>query len=453
MEFEGRRVLVLGLGVSGRSAVRFLAERGADVVAADERDATAIEGLEELPGHVTVRVGEAFPALAEFDLVVPSPGVPRARYAEAACAWGDIELCGRALAVPIVAVTGTNGKSTVVTMIERMACAAGLRAQAAGNVGLPALALVGRALDLAVLEVSSFQLESVERFAPRTGVLLNLSPDHLDRHGDLEGYRAAKARLFAAQREGHTAILNGDDPLVRDLALPVGVERLEFRQRTPVDAGAWLDGETVLVRRGGRLTKVDLAGVPGLETQLDNVLASLLALDTLGVDLDAAARALIDFEGLPHRCRTIATLRGVRWIDDSKATNVGAAARSLAAVPGPLVWIAGGRHKGGELDALADAARGRVRRALLIGEAAHRFERDLADAVACEVVGDLETAVARAAAIAHAGDAVLLAPACASFDQFRSFEDRGETFTRLVLGDTSAARSADGSPGAEGVRR
>lgn len=432
MEFEGQSVLVLGLGLSGRSAVRFLAERGARVVAADERPADAIEGLDALPGHVELRVGEAFPGMADFDLVVPSPGVPAARYAEAPRAWGDIELCARALRVPIVAVTGTNGKSTVVTLIEAMARAAGLRATAAGNVGLPALELVGQPLDLAILEVSSFQLESVDSFAPRAGVLLNISPDHLDRHGDLEGYRAAKARLFARQGSGHAAILNGDDPLCADLALPAGVERLLFRRQGPVAEGAWLDGPQAVVRRRGETRRVALDDVPALAAEADNVLAALLALASLDVDLDAAARGLADFEGLPHRCRLVAERNGVRWIDDSKATNVGAAVRSLTAVPGPLVWIAGGRHKGGSLSPLVAAAAGRVERALLIGEAAEALAGTLREHIDCEVVGDLERAVTRAAAIAEPGRAVLLAPACASFDQFESFSDRGRAFARAV---------------------
>ncbi|MBB82532.1 MAG: UDP-N-acetylmuramoyl-L-alanine--D-glutamate ligase [Deltaproteobacteria bacterium] len=432
-EFEGQSVLVLGLGVSGVSATRFLVERGARVTAADERAPDAIAGMEDLPATAALRVGEAFPDLDAFDLVVPSPGVPAARYA--GCrppVLGDIELCFRALPVPIIAVTGTNGKSTVVKLIEAMARGAGLRAQAAGNVGLPALELAGRPLDLAILEVSSFQLESIEAFSPRTGVLLNLTPDHLDRHGDMAGYRAAKARLFARQGAGQTAIVNGDDPLCADLEIQSGVERLEFRRRTPVEAGAWMDGANAIVRRGGTQQVFQLEGATALSGQADNVLAALLALSTVDVELDRAARVLAEFTSLPHRCQHVATIHGARFVDDSKATNVGAAARSLASFEASIVWIAGGRHKGGDLRSLRDAARGRVRRALLIGEAAGEFEAALSDVVACEGVEDLDTAVARAGEIAHDGDVVLLAPACASFDQFDSFEARGRAFQRAV---------------------
>jgi UDP-N-acetylmuramoylalanine--D-glutamate ligase len=387
-----------------------------------------------MPDEIDCRFGAPFPDLAPYDLVVPSPGVPAARWAgRARRAWGDIELCYRALPVPIVAVTGTNGKSTVVRLIEALARAAGLRARAAGNLGIPALELVGQPLDLAILEVSSFQLESVEAFRPRTAVLLNVTPDHLDRHGDLEGYLAAKARIFARQQASDHAILNGDDPRVRGIALPDAVERLEFRRRDPVPTGAWLEGRNAIVVRAGRRQVVDLGGVsPHLAHQQENVLAALLAVATLDCDLVTASRALMTFEGLPHRCEKVAEIRDVEYIDDSKATNVGAAARSLAAIEAPIVWIAGGRHKGGDLGELVGAARGRTRRALLIGEAAEELARTLEGQVACERVGDLAHAVARASAIAHPGDVVLLAPACASFDQFKNFEDRGRQFQALV---------------------
>jgi len=433
MEFTGQSVLVLGVGVSGRSAAHFLAERGARVTLADERPADSIPRQDDLPIGVETHFGKPFPELAPFDLIVPSPGVPAARWAgRATRVWGDIELCFRSLPVPIIAVTGTNGKSTVVRLIEAMARAAGLRARAAGNLGIPALDLVGQPLDLAILEVSSFQLESVDAFRPRTSVLLNISPDHLDRHGDLMGYRAAKARIFARQGAGDSAVLNGDDPMVAAIPLPDDVERLEFKHLGPSPAGAWLDGRNAIVRRGDRTQSIPLDGAPALAHQDDNLLAALLALATLDVDLVAASGALASFEGLPHRCQPVAEIDGVRYVDDSKATNPGAAARSLEALPGPVVWIAGGRHKGGDLAALRESASGRVRCALLIGEAAGTLEQALGDSVECERVGDLARAVERAAAIAVRGDLVLLAPACASFDQFDSFEDRGHQFQAAV---------------------
>ncbi|HEB89090.1 MAG TPA: UDP-N-acetylmuramoyl-L-alanine--D-glutamate ligase [Deltaproteobacteria bacterium] len=434
MEFEGRSVLVLGLGVSGHSAARFCASRGARVVAADERARESIPGLDALPASIELRLGAPFPELGDFDLVVPSPGIPADRWAgRARRVWGDIELCYRALPIPILAVTGTNGKSTVVRLIEAMAQAAGLRARAAGNLGVPALELVGQPLDIAILEVSSFQLESVDAFRPRTALFLNLSPDHLDRHGDLEGYLATKARIFARQGAGDSAILNGDDARIRDLGLPGSVERLEFRRRHAVEAGAWLDGRNAIVRRQGRRETVRLLeGRFGGSGQDDNLLAALLAVATLDVDLRIATTALADFEGLPHRSESVGEIAGIRFIDDSKATNVGAAIRALESVEGPILWIAGGRHKGGDLSRLADCAAARVRRAFLIGEAADEFADALEGRIPVERVGDLEKAVERAAGSAHAGESVLLAPACASFDQFENFEDRGRRFQSAV---------------------
>ena len=443
MELAGREVLVLGFGVSGRSAADYCVRRGARVVAADERPESQIPEAANLPPGIEGHFGSPFPDLARFDLVIPSPGIPHARYAgKAKRAWGDIELCGQALTIPIVAVTGTNGKSTVVRLIEALANAAGLRARAAGNIGIPALDLVDQPLDLAVLEVSSFQLESVEHFRPRTAVLLNLSPDHFDRHGDMAGYLAAKARLFARQGEGDHAVVNGDDRIARSAPIPAGVERLEFCRDEPargasrVDARAWIAGDRIEVRRGRRTDSISLAGAASLEKQKENVSAALLAVaslaDELEIDLARAATALPDFQGLPHRCVLVAEIAGVAYYDDSKATNLGAAARALETMTTPVVWIAGGKHKGADLAPLAECARGRVRVALLIGEAAAALERALSGSVPCERAGDLAKAVARAAEIAEPGDSVLLAPACSSFDQFKNFEDRGRQFVAAV---------------------
>ncbi len=434
MELAGQNVLVLGLGLSGCSAARFCAERGANVTAADERPRDAVKNLDSLPSAIKVRAGETFPDPSEFDITVPSPGVPAARWeGRAKKAWGDIELCYRALPIPVLAVTGTNGKSTVVRLIEAMAESAGLRARAAGNLGVPALDLVGQPLDLAILEVSSFQLESVEKFKPRTAVWLNVSPDHLDRHGDFEGYIAAKTRLFSQQGPGDHAVLSRDDDNVRSIALNEDVERLEFSHACPVDEGGWLDGSNVVLRRHGERKVIPVEGsrLAGAHND-DNILAALLALSTFDVDLMAASQALVTFEGLPHRCQRVATIQGVTYIDDSKATNPGAAARALEGFAAPLIWIVGGRHKGGSLETLATCATGHVRRALLIGEATEEFERALSGGIACERARDLDEAVERAACIARPGDIVLLAPACASFDQFESFEDRGRQFQAAV---------------------
>jgi UDP-N-acetylmuramoylalanine--D-glutamate ligase len=431
-DLAGKRVLVLGLGVSGRSAARWLADQGASVVAADERPAGELV-LAELDPRVTVVCGEGFPDPAGFDLVVPSPGVPPARYAaRARSAWGDIELAGRALAVPIVAVTGTNGKSTVTLLLEALLRAAGLRAAAAGNIGAPALDLVGQPLDAAVLEVSSFQLETTERFRPRVAVILNATPDHQDRHGSFEAYVAAKARILDAQGPDDAAVLGRDDPAVWALAPRVRGRLFAFGRRGPFERGAWLDAGAIALADGERRWRVALDDVPLSGVDLENAAAALAAVAALGIDPLRAAAGLRGFRGLPHRSELVARRAGVTWIDDSKATNVGAALRALDRFEGPLLWLAGGRNKGLDFAPLAAAARGRVRTALLFGEAAGELERALAGAVAIERVATLDAAVARAAALARPGDVVLLSPACASFDQFRSYAHRGERFRAAV---------------------
>jgi UDP-N-acetylmuramoylalanine--D-glutamate ligase len=434
-ELEGQRILVLGLGVSGRSAADFCAARGARVLAADERPAEAMEGLAELDTRVERQLGRSFPDPADFDLVVPSPGVPRERYRDRARrVWGDVELLYRALAVPIVAITGTNGKSTTTLLVEAMLRAAGLRACAAGNLGAPALGLVGQALDLAVLEVSSFQLETIETFRPRVAVILNITPDHLDRHGSFEAYAAAKARILAHQQPEDAAVLNFDDPAVRALADGAHARVLPFRTAGPLERGAWLDAGAIALRLGEsppvRLA-TDGLRLPGPHNR-ENAVAALAAAAAAGAEPEKAIAGLAGFAGLPHRAEEVGRVCGVTFVDDSKATNPGAALRSLLGFPSPLVWIAGGRDKGLDFRELAEAAGERVRAAVLIGEAAAALERALAGRVDLHRAASLEEAVRCAAGLAAAGDVVLLSPACASHDQFRSFEERGERFRAAV---------------------
>ena len=439
LELDGQRVLVLGAGISGRSAAAFCARLGAHVVLADEGDETPPAGL---PAGVEARIGQPFPDPADFDLVVPSPGVPPARYrARARRVWGDIELAARALAVPIAAVTGTNGKSTTVRLLEAMLRAAGLRARAAGNVGDAALGLVGEPLDVAVLEVSSFQLETVESFRPRVAVLLNLTPDHLDRHGDLAGYLAAKARIFESQTREDVAILNAD-PALDALAGALRARVLRFAARGGVARGACWDGDAVLLRLEGAPLRIPLEGLPRPTGPLrENLLAALLAAHALGAEPTKALGALASFQTLPHRTERVAERAGVRFVNDSKATNPGAAVAALALETSPIVWIAGGKDKGLDFGELREAPLAGVRVALLIGAAAKRIAEALHGKVAVEEVGTLEAAVPRAAALARPGDVVLLSPACASFDQFRNFEHRGQRFRELVRALPPEART------------
>lgn len=450
---EGKSVAVLGLGVSGRSAARYCADQGAAVTAFDERSSAQIDAEFDAHGElethtgIEVAVGAPFPDLAKFDLVVPSPGVPQERYAShSGPVWGDVELAYRALAIPIVAVTGTNGKSTTALLLEAMLREAGFRARAAGNLGPPALDLVGEPLDIAVLEVSSFQLETTDAFRPRVAVVLNATPDHLDRHGSFEAYVAAKARITAQQQESDTLVLNFDDPVVKRMAdatranvLPFsstgaldtfsGIEGIEELERCAfIDTGSW-----VLVGRDREILRValDHSKLEGAHN-LENVTAALAAVTALGGDPMRAARALCSFRGLPHRSERVAEVRGVTFVNDSKATNPSAAERSLSSYAQPVVWIAGGRDKGLDFHELAKTANLRVRTAIVVGEAAEKLKGSLAEHVEVVAAASIDDAVRVASRKARAGDVVLLAPACASQDQFRDYAERGDVFRASV---------------------
>ncbi len=447
LDLDGQKVLILGLGMSGRSAAGFCATRGARVVAADERPGEEIPGIDELDAGVERRLGQTFPDPGPFDLVVPSPGVPPARYKERARRiWGDVELAWQALSVPIIAVTGTNGKSTTTRLIEALLRGAGYRARAAGNVGEPVLSLVGEALDVVVIEVSSFQLETTDAFRPRIAVLLNITPDHLDRHGSFEAYRSAKTRILMNQQEDDIAVLNGDDPGVAALADRVRGRAILFRTAGPLESGGWLDlGSVVLRNDAGKTDRVSLDGLKlhGIHN-LENTVAAITAVWAFGADPQKAARALADFDGLSHRMERVGETDGVTWINDSKATNPGAALRSIESFDAPLIWIAGGRDKDLDFGALAEVASRRVRAAILVGEARAKLAEALGDRIAIEAADSLDEAVLRAATLARSGDVVLLAPACASQDQFRDFEERGDRFRAAVyaLANTGGNRES-----------
>ena len=434
------RVLVLGFRRTGQAVAATLAARGVRVRAADARPATALE-VGEAPAGVELRLGEDGPQLlVGVELGVPSPGVPRAAPVRAAAVrrgipvWSEIELAFRLLACPLVAITGTNGKSTTTTLVGLALERAGRRTFVGGNLGTPLIAAVDRAPEIAVAEVSSFQLEWVERLRPRVGCLLNLTPDHLDRHAGFAEYRAAKARLFAAQEARDFAVVNRDDAEAWRAVAGVRARLVSFGAGT-VACGAFAGEGFVALRlpdapeeRYG-LGRTRLAGRHNVE----NILAAVTVARLAGAPPAAVQAAIDDMEPLPHRLTRIAERDGVAWYDDSKATNVGAAAKSLDSFAGPVVLLAGGVDKGGGYDALAAAAAGKVRRALVFGEAAEAIGAALAAvAVPVERVPTLEQAVARAAAVSAAGDTVLLAPACASFDMFADYAARGHAFRAAV---------------------
>ncbi|HXX47241.1 MAG TPA: UDP-N-acetylmuramoyl-L-alanine--D-glutamate ligase [Myxococcota bacterium] len=429
MNYSGRNILVLGAARSGRAAVDLLLRAGARVAVYDRNP----EALRGLPEGVEALSGASSPSYDRFDAVIASPGVP-ARHHEKLVP--EVDLAAQFLDAKLVGITGSNGKSTTTTLVGEMLTQSGVRTGVGGNIGTALCSLVGQGYQWVVAELSSFQLEHANELRADVAVLLNLAPDHLDRHGSLERYGDAKARLVELQRDDAWLVANRDDTWARAVAAKATARLAGFSSRERVDTGAYLERDAlVLAREGAARARIPLAELSSAARRpLDNALAAAAAADLAGASGDAIRAVLARFEGLPHRVRDVCVRRGVRYVDDSKATNPAAAAASLLAQTAPVIWLAGGRNKGLAFDELAEVAhRARVRAAVLYGESAGELERALRGAVAVvERVKDLAEAVARAAELARPGDAVLLAPACASFDQFKSFEERGERFAALA---------------------
>ena len=438
MELGGIRVMVVGLGVSGSAAARFLASRGASLMMTDTRSDLPTT---DLPAG-EVYLGSEDPAwLHDADLVVVSPGVPstskllQAARAARTPVIGELELASRFIDFPIVAVTGTNGKSTVTTLIGEIGARAGIRTFVGGNLGTPLVEAIGCGYQLAVAEVSSYQLESIKQFKPRVAIHLNLSDDHLDRYHDLEDYGRAKARIFQNQDGGDWAILNREDPLVWRLNTQVRSKVLSFGLRKPgplADAAIWDDDG--LRYRLGRINgtiSLERFRLPGRFNRTNAMAAAGAAL-ALNVAPGLIERSLAEFRGLPHRLEFVKEKDGVAFVDDSKGTNVGAVVQALAAVGPRVVLIAGGVDKGGSYAALREPLRQKVRVLLLYGAAREMMRAALNGTTRVECVQTLDQAVTRAAAAAMPGDTVLLSPACASFDQFKNYAERGRAFQELV---------------------
>jgi len=438
-----RSVLVIGFRRTGQAVARVLAGRGVIVRACDARSAVML-GVDPtaFPSVLLTLGAEPLALLEGVELVVPSPGVPRtALLLQEAVrrgipVWSEIELAQRLLDVPVVAVTGTNGKSTTTTVIGQTLRRAGYRTFVGGNLGTPLVEALEDPPEVAVVEVSSFQLEWVERFRPHVSVLLNITPDHLDRHTSFAEYRDLKARILAAQQADDVAVLNHDDAIVRELAPGIAPDVVWFGRDLPAGAaGVLVQDEAVVLRRPGwaeeryPLGRTRLRGWHNAE----NIAAAVAAARSAGAPPEAVQAAIDAAEPLPHRLALIADRAGIRWYDDSKATNVGAAVRSIESCPGPLLLLAGGVDKGGDYRPLAAAARERVRRAFVFGAARTRIAEALAAAdVPVEIVDTLDAAVRAAARVARPGDAVLLAPACSSFDQFTDYAARGRAFRVAV---------------------
>jgi UDP-N-acetylmuramoylalanine--D-glutamate ligase len=451
MELNGKRVLVVGLGKSGVASALFLKKRGAKVTVSDTK--TGEELHNEIPvlldNGITVETGgHGERTFRGQDLIVVSPGVPvdvaplvQARTL-GETVIGEIELAAQFLSGPIVAITGSNGKTTTTTLTGEIMAASGFPVLVGGNIGTPAISFAERAKPetVIVLEVSSFQLETIQTFRPKVAVVLNVTPDHLDRHRTFDAYVNAKARVFENQQPDDFAVLNADDSTCVALGARTRAQVFWFSRQKEVERGAWVRDGNILFRDEKRqreilqVSDIPLKGAHNLE----NVLASVCCGMLMGCAPEKIREAVQSFHAVEHRLEFVATVGSVDYYNDSKATNVDATIKALESFPANIHLILGGKDKGSDYSVLNDLLRKRVKRLYTIGAAAAKIESQIVAPKdgGPELVraGTLENAIRRAHAVAQPGDIVLLAPACASFDQFKSYEHRGQVFKQIVRG-------------------
>jgi UDP-N-acetylmuramoylalanine--D-glutamate ligase len=466
MDLHGKRVLVVGLGKSGVASALFLKAQGASVTVSDTKSGDDLRNdIPVLLDHgITVETGgHGDRTFRGQDLIVVSPGVPvdapplvQAR-ALGEAVIGEIELAAQFLSGPIIAITGSNGKTTTTALTGEIMTAAGFPTLVGGNIGTPAISLAERAQSetVIVLEVSSFQLETIQTFRPQVAVVLNVTPDHLDRHGTFEVYVEAKARIFENQRSaenqrssesqtsgdsrkgGDFAVLNADDPTCVAMAARARAPVFWFSRQKEVQRGAWVrDGNIVFRDRSGQREIMQVSEIPLKGGHnLENALAAICVGALMGCASEKIRQAVHDFKAVEHRLEFVATIRGVDYYNDSKATNVDATLKALESFPANIHLILGGKDKGSDYSVLNDLLRERVKRVYTIGAAAAKIESQIkgSELVRAET---LETAIRKANAAAQPGDIVLLAPACASFDQFKNYEHRGQVFKQIVRGLT-----------------
>jgi UDP-N-acetylmuramoylalanine--D-glutamate ligase len=443
MDLKGKHILVVGLARTGAALCRFWAARGARVTVTDQAPAADLEVFrQEIAGlGIAEELGVIQPRWQGYDLILPSPGVPpEAPWLEDARRagvriWGELELASHFITRPTYAVSGTNGKTTTTTLLGEMLAAAGIKALVGGNIGTPLISLLPQqeAADCLVIEVSSFQLDTAPSFHPQAAALLNITPDHLDRYPDFAGYAASKANLFRNFGPGDLKVLNADDSLVAALGRQPG-RTYYFSTEQKLSQGAWVEQDAVRVRLAAgpeetfRLTDIRLPGRHNLE----NVMAALLLALDAGAKAAACREVLARFSGLPHRLEWVGRVEGVDFYDDSKGTNVGAVAQSLGFFHRPVILIAGGRDKDSDFSLLSRPIREHVKALVLMGETRDRLYRVWDGLAPAYLARDMADAVAQAFRLAAPGEVVLLSPACASFDMFKDYAQRGEAFQRIV---------------------
>jgi UDP-N-acetylmuramoylalanine--D-glutamate ligase len=447
MELKGKKVLVVGLGKSGLAAALFLRHQGAQVTVSDVRSAEAL--AKDIPalldeGIMVEAGGHGLLTFRRQDLIVVSPGVPldtpelvQARNFGRPVI-GELELAARFLKGKTLAITGSNGKTTTTSLVGEILEEAGFPTLVGGNIGVPVIALINQSTPdtWSVLEVSSFQLESTEQFHPQIAVILNITPDHLDRHGTFENYALAKERIFAAQTPDDFLVLNAENVRAAAAASRSDARVYRFSLERSVPQGAWVEAGHVVFRSSKDAPTESIIPLHSIplkgEHNVENVLAAVCASRLAGAPPDAIRRAIEKFKAVEHRLEYVATLNGVEFFNDSKATNVDATAKAIASFSTGIHLILGGKDKNSDYTQLSQLLRQRVRAVYTIGSAAAKIESQLRGVVPLQSCDTLDKAVREAAAAARPGDVVLLAPACSSFDQFESYEHRGRVFKELV---------------------
>ena len=448
MELRGKKVLVVGLGKSGLAAAIFLRRQGAQVTVSDMRSADAL--AKEIPALIDEGIaveagGHGLLTFRRQDLIVVSPGVPLDTPELVQVQKfglpiiGELELAAHYLRGKVLAITGSNGKTTTTSLCGEILQAAKLPTQVGGNIGVPVIALVEASSEesWSVLEVSSFQLETTYEFHPQIAVILNITPDHLDRHGSFENYQAAKERIFARQTAEDALVLNADDEATKSAAARAGSRIFWFSRTKIVRQGAFVQDGVIFFRpteQGGGEPVMQVAEIPlkGAHN-VENVLAAVCAARLAGVDAETIRKAVMEFQAVEHRLEFVATLNGVDYYNDSKATNVDASMKAIASFPGGIHLILGGKDKNSDYRQMRTLLQERVKAVYTIGAAAEKIFTHIEGAVPVVSAGTLDEAITRAAGAAQPGEIVLLAPACSSFDQFENYEHRGRVFKEAVL--------------------
>ena len=436
-DYRDMKIAIIGAAATGRSLARFFLARGARVILSDNRSADRLEGLEQLQqAGVQLDLGGHTPELLiTADLIVVSPGVPLDIPILERCrtlgvpVLGEVEIAWRELTGTVIGITGTNGKSTVTTLVGEMLKGWGRKAFVGGNLGTPLVETTGRDYDWFAVELSSFQLETIVDFRPHYAVLLNITEDHLDRYPDMASYIAAKARIFENLRSEDVAVLNQDDPLVMQAAASCPATRVCFSSQAQLAEGMSLHGDQIIWRWQGCESRFPVSELKlrGQHNQ-ENVMAAMIPLLLAGCPAQVAWAAVRNFSGLRHRMEYLGELHGACWYNDSKGTNIGSVVKSLAGLPRPVVLIAGGKDKMCDLASLVEPIREKVAHLVLIGAAAERMARTFAGLSDIHRAGSMHDAVAMAARLSSPAGAVLLSPGCSSFDMYRNYEQRGDDF-------------------------